>query len=129
MPTELEEGKKLEFDEEVYDIGPGKTLHSGCSASTKMQCNRELLQGALTNTLKWMSMPLIAGSQGDFDSPVLRLSYTSLTTPSTTMDHNLATHNRCWCLFLALWYMLCWYNICTHHVSISRQAVTPANMP
>ena len=24
MPTELADGNKLEFDEEVYDIGPGK---------------------------------------------------------------------------------------------------------
>ncbi len=36
-----------------------------------------------------------AGSQGDFDSHILRLSYTSLTTPSTTLDHNLATSGRC----------------------------------
>lgn len=28
MPTELADGTKLEFDEEVYDIGPGKCTGS-----------------------------------------------------------------------------------------------------
>ena len=28
MPTELADGNKLEFDEEVYDIGPGKCTGS-----------------------------------------------------------------------------------------------------
>ena len=32
--------------------------------------------------------------QGDFDSNVLRLVYESLTTPSTTLDENMATGNR-----------------------------------
>jgi len=34
------------------------------------------------------------GSQGDFDSQLLRLNYTSLTTPNTILDHNLATSKR-----------------------------------
>lgn len=34
------------------------------------------------------------GGQGDFDSPLLRLNYTSLTTPNTTLDHNLDTSHR-----------------------------------
>lgn len=34
------------------------------------------------------------GSQGDFSSPVLRLSYSSLTTPASTIDHNMATRGR-----------------------------------
>lgn len=38
---------------------------------------------------------LHAGAQGDFDSPVLRLVYSSLTTPLSTLDHNMATGNRC----------------------------------
>lgn len=34
------------------------------------------------------------GSQGDFDSPVLRLVYSSLTTPTSVLDHNMATGGR-----------------------------------
>ena len=34
------------------------------------------------------------GGQGDFESPVLRLSYTSLTTPSSVIDVNMKTGNR-----------------------------------
>lgn len=37
---------------------------------------------------------LQSGSQGDFDSDVLQLVYTSLTTPTSTLDHNMATSNR-----------------------------------
>ena len=36
-----------------------------------------------------------AGSQGDFASPVLRMTYSSLTTPTTTIDYHMATHARC----------------------------------
>ena len=35
-----------------------------------------------------------AGSQGDFDSPILRLGYTSLTTPTSTIDLNMKTGKR-----------------------------------
>lgn len=35
------------------------------------------------------------GSQGDYDSPVLRLSYTSLTTPASVIDLNMETGKRC----------------------------------
>jgi len=35
------------------------------------------------------------GSQGDFDSPVLRIGYTSLTTPTSTIDLNMKTGKRC----------------------------------
>lgn len=35
------------------------------------------------------------GGQGDFDSPVLRLRYSSLATPSSTIDTNMATGKRC----------------------------------
>ena len=35
------------------------------------------------------------GSQGDFESPVLRVSYTSLTTPASTIDINMKTGKRC----------------------------------
>jgi len=35
------------------------------------------------------------GSQGDFDSPVLRIGYTSLTTPTSTIDLNMRTGKRC----------------------------------
>lgn len=35
-----------------------------------------------------------AGSQADFSSPILRLVYTSLTTPSSTIDFNLETGSR-----------------------------------
>ncbi|KAK9831069.1 hypothetical protein WJX74_002118 [Apatococcus lobatus] len=34
------------------------------------------------------------GSQGDFGSDILRLGYTSLTTPMSTLDHNMATGDR-----------------------------------
>lgn len=37
---------------------------------------------------------LSTGSQGDFDSPVLRLVYSSLTTPHTTIDQHMDTGNR-----------------------------------
>ena len=36
-----------------------------------------------------------AGAQGDFDSPVLRLRYSSLSTPSSTIDYNMQTGQRC----------------------------------
>ncbi len=36
-----------------------------------------------------------AGAQGDFDSPVLRLRYSSLSTPSSTIDYNMPTGQRC----------------------------------
>lgn len=38
---------------------------------------------------------LHAGAQGDFDSPILRLVYSSMTTPISTLDHNMATGKRC----------------------------------
>lgn len=34
------------------------------------------------------------GAQGDFDSPIARLTYTSLTTPNSTIDYNMATGAR-----------------------------------
>ena len=34
------------------------------------------------------------GGQGEFSSDILRLVYTSLTTPSSTLDHNMATGKR-----------------------------------
>ena len=36
-----------------------------------------------------------AGAQGDFDSPILRLRYSSLSTPSSTIDYNMRTGQRC----------------------------------
>jgi oligopeptidase B len=36
-----------------------------------------------------------AGAQGDFDSPVLRLRYSSLSTPSSTIDYNMRSRQRC----------------------------------
>ncbi len=38
---------------------------------------------------------LFPGGQGDFDSPVLRLGYSSLSTPYSTIDFNMATGKRC----------------------------------
>lgn len=35
------------------------------------------------------------GQQGDFGSDVLRLRYSSLTTPPTTIDFNMATGSQC----------------------------------
>ncbi|CAL5221645.1 g3872 [Coccomyxa viridis] len=35
-----------------------------------------------------------AGAQGDFDSPILRLRYSSLSTPSSTIDYNMRTGQR-----------------------------------
>jgi oligopeptidase B len=37
---------------------------------------------------------LFTGGQGDFDSPVLRLSYTSLTTPASIIDYSMASCQR-----------------------------------
>lgn len=37
---------------------------------------------------------LRAGEQGDYDSEVLRVVYSSLTTPSTTIDQHLGTQKR-----------------------------------
>jgi oligopeptidase B len=37
---------------------------------------------------------LSAGSQGDFNSPLLRFHYTSLTTPDTVYDYNMKTGQR-----------------------------------
>ena len=34
------------------------------------------------------------GSQGDFDSPVLRLHYTSLRSPDQTIDYNMDSRAR-----------------------------------
>ena len=34
------------------------------------------------------------GGQGDFESPVLRLGYSSLATPHSTIDYNMATGKR-----------------------------------
>lgn len=35
------------------------------------------------------------GAQGDFESDVLRLSFSSLATPPTTIDYNMATGKQC----------------------------------
>lgn len=43
------------------------------------------------------------GDQGDFDSDILRLEYTSLTTPATELDHNMATGSRCVLMHVAPW--------------------------
>ncbi|KAL6778529.1 hypothetical protein ACKKBF_B15125 [Auxenochlorella protothecoides x Auxenochlorella symbiontica] len=45
-------------------------------------------------TLDEPAYELGPGSQGDFDSPLLRLVYSSLKTPATTMDVNLKTGAR-----------------------------------
>lgn len=45
-------------------------------------------------TLDEPAYELGPGSQGDFDSPLLRLVYSSLKTPATTMDVNLETGAR-----------------------------------
>ena len=37
---------------------------------------------------------LSCGSCGDYDSPILRLHYTSLTTPDTIFDYNMVSNNR-----------------------------------
>ena len=37
---------------------------------------------------------LSAGQQGDYDSPVLRVVYSSLTTPRTVMDQHMGTGKR-----------------------------------
>jgi hypothetical protein len=59
-----------------------------------MQGHQSVFLLPADSRLRACQLWMCAGSQGDFDSSILRLSYTSLTTPSTTMDHNLATHNR-----------------------------------
>lgn len=56
MPTSLENGSPIAFDEPAYELS--------------------------------------AGSQGDFDSPLLRFHYTSLTTPDTVIDYNMRTAAR-----------------------------------
>lgn len=44
------------------------------------------------------------GSQGDFDSDILRLGYSSLSTPYSTIDYNMATEERCACTLMHLLY-------------------------
>jgi hypothetical protein len=44
MPTELNDGKKLEFDEDVYDIGPGKCTVVMCITWHRMHKHCELLR-------------------------------------------------------------------------------------
>ncbi len=38
--------------------------------------------------------PCRAGAAGDFDSPLVRLSYTSLTTPNSVIDYHTGTGRR-----------------------------------
>ena len=38
--------------------------------------------------------PSFTGSQGDFDSHVVRLEYTSLATPNSTIDYNMVSSKR-----------------------------------
>lgn len=40
-------------------------------------------------------MRILCGAQGDFESDVLRLSFSSLATPPTTIDYNMATGKQC----------------------------------
>ena len=56
MPSELNAGHKIKFEEAAFEMGPG--------------------------------------AQGDFDSPVLRLRYSSLATPSSTIDYDMQTGHR-----------------------------------
>ena len=56
------------------------------------------------------------GSQGDFDSCILRIGYTSLTTPTSTIDLNMKTGNRYGMLpqTLAFICFSCSKAFCTH---------------
>ena len=56
MPTSLEKGLQMQFDEPAYTVR--------------------------------------AGQQGDYESNVLRVVYSSLTTPPTTIDQDLLTEER-----------------------------------
>ena len=37
----------------------------------------------------------LGSAQGDFESDVLRVSFSSLATPPTTIDYNMATGKQC----------------------------------
>ena len=64
----------------VYKLGPGAPA--------------ELADGEDIN-FEEPAYSMGAGAQGDFDSPVLRLRYSSLSTPSSTIDYNMQTGQRC----------------------------------
>lgn len=53
-----------------------------------------LAQGGAVIGFEEPAYSLEAGSQGDFASQVVRLQYTSLTTPNSTIDYNMATGSR-----------------------------------
>ncbi len=56
---------------------------------------REALSGGRRVPVREEAYALGPGEQGDSDSDVLRLGYSSLTTPPTTIDYNMATGNQC----------------------------------
>jgi hypothetical protein len=56
---------------------------------------REALSGGRRVPVREEAYALGPGEQGDFDSDVLRLGYSSLTTPPTTIDYNMATGSQC----------------------------------
>ena len=53
------------------------------------------LTGGKRVPVKEEAYALGPGEQGDFDSDILRLYYSSLSTPPTTIDYNMATGNQC----------------------------------
>ena len=53
------------------------------------------LAGGQDITFEEAAYELGPGGQGDFESPVLRLGYSSLATPHSTIDYNMATGKRC----------------------------------
>ena len=53
------------------------------------------LTGGTRVPVKEEAYALGSGEEGDFDSDILRLHYSSLSTPPTTIDYNMATGNQC----------------------------------
>ncbi len=64
----------------VYELAPGMPSELGSGQDIRFEES---------------AYEMGAGAQGDFDSPVLRLRYSSLSTPSSTIDYNMRTRERC----------------------------------
>jgi oligopeptidase B len=70
-PVEIQAGNSVEGSSMSSPLGEGKPI-----------------------TFEEPTYELSGGSQGDFNSPLLRFHYTSLTTPDTVYDYNMKTGQR-----------------------------------
>ena len=68
--------------------GQGATVYAlGTGAPTELSNGKDI-------AFDEAAFELGPGGQGDFESDVLRLGYSSLSTPYSTIDYNMATGNR-----------------------------------